>query len=159
MRIGWQLATRPFTRKRSATQLKRTKLGMVRRLACWEWTLFGLRVPTKDHAAGGYDNSFLIADPHEAWVLEAFGQQWAARRLIQGCTSISNQVSIRTAWDAQSPQLVEYAAHNAWWPTTQAPFDVARAYIDERVPRQISHIRQQRSRQLLAEAAGVITPQ
>src|SRR5215216_4069753 len=59
----------------------------------------------------------------------------------------------------QSPTLVDYAQLNAWWPATQAPFDVARAYIDERVPRQISRIRMQRSRQLLAEAAGQITPQ
>ena len=69
-----------------------------------------------------------------------------------------NQLSIRTAWDAQSSDLVEYAAHNAWWPETPGPFDLARAYIDERVPRQISHIRMQRSRQLLAEAAGQSPP-
>ena len=58
--------------------------------------------------------------------------------------SISSQVSIRTSWVAQNSQLIEYAERNTWWPATQAPFDVARAYIDERVPRQISHIRQQR---------------
>jgi secernin len=120
---------------------------------------FGSGVPTKDHDVGGYDNAFLVADPHEAWVFEAFGQQWAARRLNRGYTSISNQVSIRTAWDAQSAKLVQHAQHNGWWPPTSAPLDVARAYIDEQVPRQISHIRMQRSRQLLAEAAGRITPE
>jgi len=38
-------------------------------------------------------------------------------------------------------------------------FDFAQAYIDEKVPRQVSHIRMMRSRQLLAERTGLITPQ
>ena len=152
--LGMDLIRLALERSRSAAQA----IDVLRSLN-ERYGQFGSGVPTKDHAAGGYDNAFLVADPDEAWVFEAFGRQWAARRLIQGCTSISNQVSIRTAWDAQSPELVDYAQHNAWWPATQAPFDVARAYIDERVPRQISHIRMQRSRQLLAEAAGQITPQ
>jgi secernin len=152
--LGMDLVRLALERSRSAAQAIDVLGSLVER-----YGQFGSGVPTKDHTAGGYDNAFLVADPSEAWVFEAFGQQWAARRLIQGCTSISNQVSIRTVWDAQSPALVDYAQHNAWWPTTLAPFDVARAYSDERVPRQISHIRQQRSRQLLAEAAGQITPQ
>jgi secernin len=151
--LGMDLVRLALERSRSAAQAIDVLGSLVER-----YGQFGSGVPTKDHAAGGYDNAFLVADPAEAWVFEAFGQQWAARRLKQGCTSISNQVSIRTAWDAQSPELVQYAEHNAWWPETPAPFNVAQAYIDERVPRQISHIRMQRSRQLLAEAAGQITP-
>jgi secernin len=152
--LGMDLVRLALERSRSAAQAIDVLGSLVER-----YGQFGSGVPAKDHAAGGYDNSFLVADPYEAWVLEAFGQQWVARRLAQGYTSISNQVSIRTAWDAQSAELVEYAQHNEWWPAAQAPFDVARAYIDERVPRQVSHIRMQRSRQLLAEAAGRITPQ
>ncbi|MFL5806449.1 MAG: C69 family dipeptidase [Roseiflexaceae bacterium] len=152
--LGMDLIRLALERSRSATEAIDVLGSLVER-----YGQFGSGVPTKDHAAGGYDNAFLVADPYKAWVFEAFGQQWAARRLIQGCTSISNQVSIRTAWDAQSSQLVDYAERNAWWSATEAPFDVARAYIDERVPRQISHIRQQRSRHLLAEAAEGITPQ
>jgi secernin len=152
--LGMDLVRLALERSRSAAQAIDVLGRLIER-----YGQFGSGVPTKDHAAGGYDNAFLVADPYEAWVLEAFGQQWAARRLVQGCTSISNQVSIRTAWDAQSPDLVDYAQRNGWWPATLAPFDVARAYIDERVPRQISHIRMQRSRQLLAEAAPQISPQ
>jgi secernin len=152
--LGMDLIRLALERSRSAAEAVDVIGKLVER-----YGQFGSGVPTKAHATGGYDNSFLIADPLEAWVLEAFGQEWAARRLIQGCTSISNQVSIRTDWDAQSPRLVDHAEHNAWWPATQGRFDVARAYIDEHVPRQLSHIRQQRSRQLLAEAAGEISPQ
>jgi secernin len=152
--LGMDLVRLALERSRTAAQAIDVLGSLVER-----YGQFGSGVPTKDHASGGYDNSFIVADPHEAWVFEALGQQWVARRVTQGCTSISNQVSIRTSWNAQSRGLMEYAQRNGWWPGAQAPFDVARAYIDECVPRQISHIRQQRSRQLLGEAAGQITPQ
>ena len=120
---------------------------------------FGSGVPTKSHREGGYDNSFIIADPHEAWVLEAVGKRWAARCNSNGYASISNQPSIRDQWDLGSRDLQAFAVEQGWWPDDeQASFDFARAYIDERVPRQVSHIRAMRSGQLLAEKAGQITP-
>ncbi|MBW7885652.1 MAG: C69 family dipeptidase, partial [Caldilineaceae bacterium] len=118
---------------------------------------FGSGVPSKDHAAGGYDNAFLVADPQEAWIVEAMGRRWVARRIVRGSASISNQLSIRTEWDAGSTDLEAHAREQGWWPTgTAAPFDMARAYIDETVPRHLSHIRVRRAQQLLAEQAGCI---
>jgi secernin len=120
---------------------------------------FGSGVPTKSHSAGGYDNSFLIADPREAWVLEAVGTRWAAQCFSQGYASISNQPSLRNQWDCASRDVRAFAVERGWWPADdQASFDFGRAYIDERVPRQVSHIRAARSQQLLAEKAGQITP-
>jgi secernin len=120
---------------------------------------FGSGVPTKSHREGGYDNSFIIADPHEAWVLEAVGKHWAARCISHGYTSISNQPSIRDQWDLGSRDLHGFAVEQGWWSAGEgSSFDFARAYIDERVPRQVSHIRVRRSGQLLAEKAGQITP-
>jgi secernin len=153
--LGMDLVRLALERSQSAAQAIDVLGTLVQR-----YGQFGSGVPTKNHAAGGYDNGFLVADPHEAWVFEAFGRQWAARRVTHSCTTISNQVSIRTTWDAQSPELLDYARQRSWWPTTtEAPFDVARAYIDEHVSRQISHIRMMRARQLLVEQAGRITPQ
>jgi secernin len=54
---------------------------------------------------------------------------------------------------------VEHAIEKGWWPRDQKQrFDFARAYIDEVVPRQVSHVRMQRTRQLLKKKAGHITP-
>jgi secernin len=121
---------------------------------------FGSGVPTKSHPEGGYDNSFIIADSDEAWVLEAVGKRWAARCISHGYASISNQPTIRNQWDSASRDLKAFAVEQGWWSDdAQASFDFARAYIDERVPRQVSHIRATRSQQLLAEKSGHITPE
>ena len=77
--LGMDLVRLALERSRSAAQAIDVLGSLVER-----YGQFGSGVPTKDHAAGGYDNAFLVADPSEAWVLEAFGQQWAARRLSTG---------------------------------------------------------------------------
>lgn len=125
-----------------------------------EYGQFGSGVPAKSHAEGGYDNSFIIADPQEAWILEAVGRRWAAKRYALGYTSISNQPTIRNEWDAGSVDIQEYALQKGWWPAEQQScFDFARAYIDPHVSRQVSQVRMMRSRQLLAEQHGQITSQ
>src|SRR5574341_2127772 len=81
---------------------------------------FGSGVPTKSHQEGGYDNSFIIADPHEAWVLEAVGKRWAARCTSHGYASISNQPSIRDQWDLGSRDLQAFAVAQGWWSAGEA---------------------------------------
>ena len=48
---------------------------------------------------GAYNNSYIIADPREAWVFETVGKRWIARRFLHGTAAISNQPSIRESWD------------------------------------------------------------
>lgn len=122
-----------------------------------EYGQFGSGVPTMDHDKGGYDNSYIVADPYEAWVVETYGKHWSAKRITKGTYAISNEPSITTDWDLSDPKLVRYAIEKGWWPSRRkGEFNVALAYIDFYSPLQVSHNRAMRYRQLLEERVGFI---
>jgi secernin len=114
---------------------------------------WGSGVPGRPSEEGAYDNSYLLADPREAWVVETSGRRWVASAVRTGTWSISNQPTIRCEWDRASEDLVEHAVRRGRWPREACDtFDFARAYADPETPLQVSHVRLQRSRQLLREA-------
>jgi len=76
-----------------------------------------------------YHNSFIIADPQEAWVLETAGKYWAAKSIKNGVYSISNIYSIERDWDEAHPKLVEHAVEMGWTKSAK-DFNFARDYGD-----------------------------
>ena len=154
--LGMDLLRLGLERGKTAREALDAITGLVERYGQW-----GSGVPGMDHETGGYDNSYIIADGKEAWILETVGTRWVARRVTSGVAAISNQPSIRTEWDLASHDLVDYAIDKGWWPKAKKnDFDFARAYIDLKTPLQLSQLRVQRSRQLLCRKEnGEVSPQ
>ena len=58
-----------------------------------------------------YDNSYIVADPHEAYVIETAGHQWAVKQVV-GALGISNVYSVETDWKHISPEAQKKALNN-----------------------------------------------
>lgn len=61
-----------------------------------------------------YDNSFIVADAREAFVLETVGRHWAVED-VSGARAISNTYTIGTRRSAESAGLAAFAKAQGWW--------------------------------------------
>jgi secernin len=93
-----------------------------------------------------YHNSFIIADPQEAWVMETAGKQWAAVK-VKDIYSISNAITIDNEWDLASSGLVDYAVEQGWCKNRQG-FSFSGCYTSWLY----THFSQARSRQCRSTA-------
>ena len=68
-----------------------------------------------DHSLTGhnYHNSFLIADPHEAFLLETAGEWWIVE-IVKEFRSVSNDISIRGRGDIRRKGIIQHAVEKGY---------------------------------------------
>ena len=77
-----------------------------------------------------YHNSFILADPNGAWVLQTAAEHWVAKR-VTGTATISNVYSIGSDYDRISDSAIAYATAQGWYdPAAGTPFDFAATFTD-----------------------------
>ncbi len=74
--------------------------------------------------AEGADNTFLIADPHEAFAVETSGP-YAVCQEVQQVRAAGNVGVVRQDWDRISHGLAGYAIAQGWWPADGTKLDFA----------------------------------
>ncbi|MGQ4873202.1 MAG: C69 family dipeptidase [Promethearchaeia archaeon] len=118
----------------------------------------------KYHQGGGcaygdsswmYHNSFLIADPKEAYVLETADDWWVAEK-VKDVRSISNSASIRGKGDLRRKGIIEYAIERGYCKDDD-DFDFALSFCGS-APSYSKYSRAGMSAWLLNENKGKINP-
>lgn len=101
-----------------------------------------------------YENSFMLVDPSEIWLLETAGRQWAAKK-IDGWAAISNCYSIGADYDLCSENL-EALAREKRWLHPDEPFVFAKVY--GRADKQSTSLpRFRRLQRLIASVGGPLS--
>jgi dipeptidase len=112
----------PYVKKDALTGMDLLRLAL-ERSGTAEQALETIVQLLSDHGQGGlcgyedkslvYHNSYIIADPRGAWVLETAGPLWAALR-VREYYSISNGLTIGEAFDRSHPDLISTAREKGW---------------------------------------------
>ena len=100
-----------------------------------------------------YDNSFIVADPNEAYVIETAGHEWAVKK-VDGAVGISNVYSVEEHSTRLSPGAEAFARARGW--VASEPFSFADAYSQAERQESSGAMRRGRSCALLGERLGEI---
>lgn len=98
-----------------------------------------------------YENSFLLVDPQEVWLLETAGRQWAAKR-IDDRAAISNCYTIGIDFDLCSKGM-EQTVRSHRWLAPDETVDFAKAYTAPAIRQTMSNPRWRRLCKLIGAKA------
>ncbi len=141
--IGMDLVRLGLERGRTAREAVEVIAGLLER--------YGQAGAALAPGESGYHNSFLVADPSEAWRLETTNRRWVARRTRRG--GVSNHYEIAADWEIGARDLERFARAEGYW-TNDERLDVAAAFRNPHVPSHLTSGRRSRSQALLDAAAG-----
>ncbi|MBF0120079.1 MAG: C69 family dipeptidase [Desulfobacterales bacterium] len=79
-----------------------------------------------------YDNSFIIADANEAWVLEAVNRHWVAKK-VDIFAATSNCMTIGTDFDLKSDGIEDFAKQRGLF-SGKGDFDFTKAFDTRFIP-------------------------
>jgi len=96
-----------------------------------------------------YENSFILCDPQECWVMETAGRSWAAKE-IEELAAVSNCYTIRSDFDLCSEDLEEIVRKNRWL-SSEEPLDFAKAVTKPGLRQRLSVPRMNRMYDLFHE--------
>ena len=99
-----------------------------------------------------YHNSFIVADPVSAIIVETAGHHWVTRN-VKDKAAIGNLLTISTP-DTSSSGLIENARANGW---ATDPFDFAASYIDPKFDLEPRTCRLDRAREILTGQKNPVT--
>uniref|UniRef100_A0A8C5Q6W3 Secernin-2 n=1 Tax=Leptobrachium leishanense TaxID=445787 RepID=A0A8C5Q6W3_9ANUR len=104
-----------------------------------------------------YQNTFLLCDRIEAYILETAGPYWAAERIREGARNISNQLSVGEPWK-EHPELRSHAVAQGWWDGKGA-FSFSAVYSLENQPvrMEAAKKRYRAGQELLRRIEGKVT--
>ena len=102
-----------------------------------------------------YHNSFIVADPEEAWVLETAGKYWVAKK-VDDVWAISNVYSIENDFNEAHPDLINHAIDKGWCKSKE-DFSFAYCYTNPKNDYSSSQNRATSILKMLKEKKGNIT--
>ena len=97
-----------------------------------------------------YENSYIIMDPREIWVLETAGRRYAAKRVSTGVFNIGNCYTLEKDIELASPDLEAHAREEGWLLPDES-FNFSKAYMKDFAAQTLAIPRWRRVRQLSQE--------
>lgn len=149
--IGMELIRLGLERSRSAAEAVEVMTALVSR--------HGQGKFDNDGEVRTYDNSYIVADPEEAFVIETAGHHWAVAD-VRAPLGISNVYSLERQWSAVSAGAEELALERGWAEQSgeeSGSFNFARAFSKSSLSDGSGAKRRGRSCAVLEERSGNLT--